>query len=103
MALDLENLDKMTVTDEDGKELLLEVLFSYEDEETGRTYFAFTEVEEPEGEEYSIYAFYYDKAQNEDKLLPLESDEEWEIFNQILQGVMEDDFDDDVLDGSDEE
>lgn len=66
------------VRDEDGKEQEMEILFTFEDEGTGKKYVVFADPQEESGE---VYASAYDEEGN---LLPIESDSEWNMVEEIL-------------------
>ena len=74
----------MFVTDESGNEKEMEILFTFEDEEKGRKYVVFADPED-EGEE--VFASAYD---DEGNLMPVETDEEWQMIEEVI-GVFQED------------
>ena len=75
----------MFVTDESGNEKEMEILFTFEDEEKGRKYVVFADPED-EGEE--VFASAYD---DEGNLMPVETDEEWQMIEEVIGAFQEDD------------
>ena len=74
----------MFVTDESGNEKEMEILFTFEDEEKGRKYVVFADAED-EGEE--VFASAYD---DEGNLMPVETDEEWQMIEEVIGAFQED-------------
>ena len=72
------------VHDEDGKEMEMEILFTFENEEKQRKYVVFSDPQDESGE---VYASAYDEAGN---LLPIESEEEWAMVEEVLGAFSED-------------
>ena len=72
------------VHDEDGKEMEMEILFTFENEEKQRKYAVFSDPQDESGE---VYASAYDEAGN---LLPIESEEEWAMVEEVLGAFSED-------------
>lgn len=72
------------VHDEDGKEMEMEILFTFENEEKQRKYVVFSDPRDESGE---VYASAYDEAGN---LLPIESEEEWAMVEEVLGAFSED-------------
>ena len=74
----------MFVTDESGNEKEMEIVFTFEDEEKGRKYVVFADPED-EGEE--VFASAYD---DEGNLMPVETDEEWQMIEEVIGAFQED-------------
>lgn len=66
------------VTDENGKEVEMEILFTFKNDETSKEYVVFVD---PNNEDGEVYASSYD---DEGNLLPIETDEEWEMVEEVL-------------------
>ena len=73
----------MFVTDESGNEKEMEILLTFEDEEKGRKYVVFADPED-EGEE--VFASAYDEG----NLMPVETDEEWQMIEEVIGAFQED-------------
>lgn len=74
--------DEMIITDENGEEKVMQILFTYENEERHKTYVFLTE----KGNEEDAMAFIYDETDK--SLSEIEDDEEYgeveEVFNAFL-------------------
>lgn len=66
------------IKDETGKEIEMEILFTFDDEGTGKQYVVFADPQDEEGE---VFASCYD---DEGNLLPIETDEEWAMVEEVL-------------------
>ena len=66
------------VTDENGKEIEMEILFTFESDQSGKSYVVFVD---PNNEDGEVFASVYDEDGN---LLPIETDEEWEMVEEVL-------------------
>ncbi len=83
----LEEKERIIIPDENGVEHLFEVLFTFDVDETEQSYITLTPVEQQDDEEVEVYAFRYEEKENDDddlSLFPIESDEEWEIVEEML-------------------
>ena len=76
--------NSLYVTDELGNEKRMEILFTFEDEEHGKKYVVFAD---PNVESEEVFASVYDDAGN---LLPVESDEEWAMIEEVILAFQED-------------
>ncbi|MEI3613302.1 DUF1292 domain-containing protein [Pseudogracilibacillus sp. SO30301A] len=89
-----EEQERIIIPDENGEEHLFEVLFKFDVDETGYSYITLTPVEQADEEEVEVYAFRYEEDEEETeesdfKLFPIESDEEWDIVEEMLYTLTE--------------
>lgn len=85
--------ERIVIPDENGEEHLFEVLFTFDVDETGHSYM----VLEPAGnndndeEEIEVFAFRFEDNGEEDDLalFPIETDEEWEMVEEMLNTFAE--------------
>lgn len=82
-AIMLES-NTLFVHDEDGKEMEMEILFTFEDEATKKKYVVFQDPKEEDGE---VFASAYDETGN---LLPVDTQEEWAMIEEVLGAFGED-------------
>ncbi|MBP2077492.1 DUF1292 domain-containing protein [Oceanobacillus polygoni] len=81
----LEEKERIIIPDENGEEHLFEVLFTFDVDETSQTYIAVVPAEQADDEEVEVYAFRYEETDDSDlSLFPIESDEEWDIVEEML-------------------
>lgn len=88
----LEERERIIIPDENGEEHLFEVLFSFEVDETNQTYIALIPVEESEDDDVEVYAFRYEEKEDDENdlsLYPIESDEEWDMVEEMLHTLTE--------------
>lgn len=86
--MEFDEKERIIIPDENGEENLFEVLFKFSVDATGYSYIALIPVEQSEDEEVEVYAFRYEEEETDDenglKLFPIESDEEWDIVEEML-------------------
>ena len=83
--------ERMTfkVTNEEGKEIECEVLFTFESEETNKNYIVYTDHTQDEEGNTKVYASVYNPDEETTTLLPIETEKEWAIIETILQELQE--------------
>ena len=78
-----------TIVGENGEEIQCEILFTYEDEKTGRNYMAYTDNTEDEDGNTKVYASIFNPKEENPTLLPIETDEEWELIEGVLESLID--------------
>ena len=83
--------EKMTfkVTDENGKEVEFEVLFTFESDETKKNYMVYTDNTTDEEGNVKVYAAIYKPDGEPTVLEPIETEKEWKIIETILNEIQE--------------
>lgn len=76
-----------TVLDENGREIKCEALFTFESEETGKSYIVYTDNSVDAEGNTQVYASIYDPESDEQKLMPIETEKEWKIIEIILEEI----------------
>lgn len=76
--------NSLYVTDENGNEKKMIILFTFDNEVTNKQYVVF---QDPELETGEVYASAYD---DKGQLLPIETDEEWEMVEEVINTFVED-------------
>ncbi|TLS39298.1 DUF1292 domain-containing protein [Pseudalkalibacillus caeni] len=89
-----EERERIIIPDENGEEHLFEVLFTFDVDTTGNSYMAVIPVdsETDEEEEVEVFAFRFEEKGEKDddlELYPIESDEEWEMVEEMLNTFSE--------------
>ena len=74
-----------TVLDENGKETKCEVLFTFDSEETGKSYIVYTDNSVDDNGNTQVFASIYNPDSDEQRLMPIETDKEWKIIEIILE------------------
>ncbi|MDD2433719.1 MAG: DUF1292 domain-containing protein [Bacilli bacterium] len=75
--------DVLYVSDEQGNEITMKILFTFEDERLKRKYVVYCNPANPKGD---TYASIFD---DDGHLYPIESDEEWDMVEEVLGSFME--------------
>lgn len=75
------------IQDENGQEKKMIILFTFDSEDYKSQYVVFQDPEMDSGE---VYASRYDEKGN---LFPIESDEEWEMVEEVINTFVEDNED----------
>lgn len=78
-----------TIIDNDGKEIVCEVLFTFESDETKKNYIVYTDNSLDGEGNIKVYASIFDPSKEETDLLPIETDGEWKIIETILESIQE--------------
>lgn len=74
-----------TVLDENGRETLCEVLFTFDSEETDKSYIVYTDNSVDEDGNTRVFASIYNPDSDEQRLMPIETEKEWKIIEIILE------------------
>lgn len=96
----------LTIIDENGEEVLCEILFTHESKEFNKNYVLFYPVGSEEEEEIEVLAAaYVPEGDGIGELHAIETDEEWEMIEQLLAQFEEDQefYDLDLEDDYDED
>ena len=83
----MEDKNKFTVIDENGEEVTCEILFTFNSEETHKDYMVYTDNTTDDDGNIKVYASIYDPEKEDQNLQPIETDEEWEMIENILAEV----------------
>ena len=90
-----EEVQKITLVDDDGKETLHEVLFTFHSDEYNKNYILLVPEGVEEDEEVDIQAFVFDPDEDgeatEGELQPIEDDKEWDMVEEVLNTFLDDD------------
>ncbi len=84
MAQELLNDEEMIITNADGEEVVMKILFTYENEERKKSYVF---LQEKDNEE-NVLAFIY--SEEDKSLLEIEDDEEYGEVEEVFNAFMED-------------
>lgn len=78
-----------TVTDKSGKTIEYEILFTFDSEETRKSYIVFTDNGLDEEGNIVTYAATYDKNGETLELQDIETDAEWNVIENLLASIEE--------------
>ena len=80
---------KFVIKNNEGKELECDVLFTFDNEETKKSYIIFTDNTLDENNNIKVYANTYDPEGNSEDLGPIETEKEWQIIENLLSSLQE--------------
>ena len=78
-----------TTVNDEGKEVECEVLFTFDSDETKKSYIVYTDNTEDESGSTKVYASIYDPTGQDKSLIPIETDKEWKIIETILSSIQQ--------------
>jgi uncharacterized protein YrzB (UPF0473 family) len=85
--------NNITVVDEQGNEILCEVLFTFDSPEFGKSYVLYYPIGAEEGDDEDIEihasAFVPSEDNQDGELMPIETDEEWDLIEEMLNTFLE--------------
>ena len=81
--------NSFTMIDEDGKEVVYDVLFTFESDETNKNYIVYTDNSRDESGNIQVYASIYDPENPNSKLEAITTDKEWKVIETILETLQE--------------
>lgn len=85
----MEEKNTFTIMDENGKEVTCEVLFTFNSDETKKSYIVYTDNTTDNDGNVRVYASIYDPNTENKELKPIESEREWKIVETILDSIQE--------------
>lgn len=94
------NITEITLKDENGNDIVFDIVYDFYSEEFNKSYVLLEPVSglEEDDDETTIYPYSYTLDDNGeiDQLLPIETDEEWEMIEAELDSLNEDVFEEDI-------
>lgn len=97
----LQKEQQISLYDNDGNEVLFQVLLTFESEDFGKKYVLLVPaVVQTDDEDIDVYAYSYTETEDGDidELIPVESDEEWDMIEEVFYTDFGDVVDDDEHD-----
>lgn len=84
----MEN-NSFTMLNEAGEEVKYDVLFTFDNEETNKSYIAYTDNAYDDDGNISVYASTYDPNSSEVILGKIETENEWKVVETILNTIQQ--------------
>jgi len=78
-----------TIIDEQGNEITYDILFTFDSEETKKSYVVFTDNSVDESGSIATYASIYDPTGESKELQPITTDAEWDLIENLLSQIEE--------------
>ena len=85
----MENKNQFKLVDETGKEVIYDVLFTFDSEETNKSYIVYTDNSLDDECNIQVFASVYYPGSDTSRLDPIETDKEWKIIETILNELQE--------------
>ncbi len=85
----MEEKNQFTLKDDNGKEITFDVLFTFDSEETNKSYICYTDNTTDKEGNIQVYASVYYPGSDMSRLDPIETEKEWKIINTILTTIQE--------------
>lgn len=79
-----EKASSFTVINKEGKEVKCDVLFTFDSEETGKSYMVYTDNTKDAKGNVQVYASIYDPKDPNTKLEEIKTEKEWKVIEVIL-------------------
>ena len=76
-----------TIVNEEGKEVECEILFTFDSDETKKSYIVYTDNTVDEEGSTRVYASVYDPTGQNPALMKIETEKEWLVIENILSTV----------------
>jgi uncharacterized protein YrzB (UPF0473 family) len=80
---------KITITNELGESKEFDVLFTFDSDETKKSYIAYTDNSLDDEGNVKVYASTWDPTGKDLSIKPIESQKEWKIIESILSSIQE--------------
>ena len=85
----MEEKNTIKVTNEKGETVVCDILFTFDSEETGKSYIVYTDNSKDENGKVRVYASIYNPNDPKTKLEDITTDKEWKVIDTILQTLQE--------------
>ena len=85
----MDDKNSFKVINDKGEEIMCDILFTFDSEETGKSYIVYTDNTKDEKGNIQVYASIYDPNTEDQKLEPITTDSEWKVIETILNTLQE--------------
>ncbi len=87
----MKEKNTFTVVNDEGKEVVCDVLFTFDSDETKKSYVVYTDNTKDENGNIRVYASIFNPNDNGDgtELLPIQTEKEWKVIEKILETLQE--------------
>ena len=83
------NKNTFSMIDENGNEVVYDVLFTFENDETHKNYIVYTDNKKDEVGNIEVYASIYDPENPNSRLEAIKTEKEWKVIETILETLQE--------------
>ncbi len=85
----MDNQNTFKVINDEGQEIVCDILFTFDSDETKKSYIVYTDNSKDEQGNIQVFASIYDPKMENPKLDPIETEQEWKIIETILSTLQE--------------
>lgn len=85
----MENNNTFKVINDEGQEITCDILFTFDSEETKKSYIVYTDNSRDAEGNIQVFASIYDPKQENPRLEPIETEQEWKIIETILNTLQD--------------
>ena len=85
----MSDKNKIKITNENGEEVVCDILFTFDSEETEKSYIVYTDNTKDEEGKVRVYASIYNPNDAKTKLEDIKTDKQWKIIETILSTLQE--------------
>ena len=85
----MKEKNTIKLTNDKGEEVICDILFTFDSEETQKSYIVYTDNTKDEEGKVKVYASIYNPDDPKSKLEDIKTDKEWKVIDTILQTLQE--------------
>ena len=85
----MEDKNSFKIINDKGEEIMCDVLFTFDSEETKKSYIVYTDNSKDEQGNVQVFASIYDPNEEDQKLEPITTEKEWKVIETILNTLQE--------------
>jgi len=85
----MKDKNTIKVTNSKGESVVCDILFTFDSEETNKSYIVYTDNSKDENGKVRVYASIYNPDDPKTKLEDIKTEKEWKVIDTILQTLQE--------------
>lgn len=85
----MNNKNSFKIINDKGEEIICDILFTFDSEETKKSYIVYTDNSKDEEGNIQVFASIYDPNIEDQKLEPITTEKEWKVIETILNTLQE--------------
>ncbi len=85
----MKDKNTIKVTNEKGEEVVCDILFTFDSEETNKSYIVYTDNTKDDDGKVRVFASVYNPNDAKTKLEDIKTEKEWKVIETILQTLQE--------------
>ena len=80
---------RIEIVGENGEKVVCDILFTFDNEETNKSYMVYTDNSKDENGKVRVYASIYDPQNPNSRLEEIKTEKEWKVIDTILETLQE--------------